>query len=169
MYRSTEQALYRAFNVAELFYQTAPLSELYQAPDWESSAVDNSSCSTPAERIEQDCQTHRLLKQSLSHSDFTLLKIIYCRSMDIEEWRTGLDTLTPMIKTQTGRIQFNRTMYEYTCISHLTHNRIKEIRFTSSTIKHNKKKVCSALDGLSDGAHYRAQCVLIDRDMVAVQ
>ena len=168
MYRSTEQALYRAFNVAELFYQKAPLCDLYRAPDWENPPIHTADIMTPSERIEQDCQTYRFLKDNLSSSDFTLLRVMYCRSLDVQEWRESINILEPQIIQHLGRIAFRPQLYEYVCVSHLTGQKIKQLKFTSSTVNRNRKKICQALDRISDQAHFQAKCFLVDRDMVAV-
>ncbi len=159
MYKSTEQALYRAFNVVEMFYQSSPLGDLYRAPDWESHPTMTEAMNK-TERIEQDCQTYMSLKKQLASNDFAILQVIYCRSMGVDEWREVLDQLTPCIQNLTGRIKFNRVVYEYICISHLTQNRMKEIYFKTRSIRHNKRLVCGALNTLSDRAHRMATDVL---------
>ena len=155
-----ERILYRAFNVSESFYQKSPLSDLYRAPDWDNRPVYDGEQMTPAERIEHDCQTLIRLKKGLPVSHFSLLEITYCRSLDADGWRTNLEYLTPVIQEVVKPIRFNRVMYEYTCISHLTGDRIKQLYFKSSTVRRNKEKVCEALNGLSKSAHEQAKWVL---------
>ena len=150
----------------ESFYQTSPLERLCNITDWESPPVSVPLALTPYERIEQDSQTLRTLKRNLSHPDFNVLKIIYCRNMDIEQWRASLDALIPSIKLQAGRIRFKRHLYEYTCIHYLTHQKIKAIRFSDSTVRHNKHRVCLILDNLSHAAHQRAKTLFLDNGMV---
>lgn len=166
MYPSTALALFRAFNVTESFYQTSPLERLCKIPDWDNASVPIPMAMTAHERIEQDSQTHRMLKQSLPNPDFNLLKIIYCRDMCVDDWRTSLDALTAGIRLRSGRIRFNRNLYEYTCISHLTHQKIKDLRFSHSTVRKNKSRVCLILDALSLDAHRRARVVFLDNEMV---
>ena len=166
MYKSTEQALYRAFNVVEMFYQTSPLSEMYRAPDWDSPppVLD---VLNKTERIEQDCQTYTTLKKQLSKNDFSLLQLIYCRSLDVDEWRVVLNNLTPHIQSLIGRIQFNTMAYEYICISHLTQYKMKEMYFKTRSVRHNKRTVCNALDTLSTRAHRNAEDVLSHKNLIA--
>lgn len=166
MYQSTEQALYRAFNVAEQFYQKAPLANLYRAPDWENPPPHTGNTMTPAERIEQDCQTYRLIKNNLSCSDFTVLMMVYCRSMGVDDWREALYRLKPSISNCLGRIDFQPQLYEYVCISHLTGQKIKQLRFTSVVVSRNRKRICAALDKITNEAHFRAKCFLQGREIV---
>lgn len=155
-----ECILYRAFNVSEFFYQKSPLSDLYRAPDWETPPVYDGERMTSLERIENDSQTLIRLKRGLPESDFALLETMYCRSMDADEWRTNLESISPIIQSIVKPVRFNRVMYEYTCISHLTGNRVKQLYFKSSTVRRNKERICKALDGISQGAHERARWVL---------
>ena len=155
-----ERTLYRAFNVSESFYQKSPISNLYRAPDWEASPVYDGEHMTSLERIESDSQTLIRLKRGLPKSDFALLETVYCRSLDADEWRTNLGFISPIIQSIVKPVRFNRVMYEYTCISHLTGNRVKQLYFKSSTVRRNKERICKVLDDISEGAHERAKWVL---------
>lgn len=160
MYKSLEQALYRAFNIVEMFYQKSPLSDLYKTPDWENHTGYTDSYLTPAEKVEMASRVYRLIKNNLLVSEYTVLRITYCRSMGADEWRNGLATLTPEIMKRTGRIKFNRCLYEYVCISHLTGNKIKELHIKNKTVRNNKRRVCSILDSIIYQAHESADRVL---------
>lgn len=165
MYQSTEHALYRAFNVSELFYQRNQLADLYRAPDWESYPIIENRL-TRLERIHQDAQIYRIIHKYLPDDVFHLLRIMYCRSLDVEEWRFSLHRLTPIISTKIGRIKFNPMIYEYTCIKKLTGNKLKSLRIHNDTARRNSKRVCAALSEMTESAHRKVQHLLEDRGIL---
>lgn len=166
MYQCIEHALYRAFNVSELFYQRNQLAELYRAPDWESQPAYTESRLTNIERIHADSKVLHVIRQQLSPDAFHLLRIMYCRSLDVEEWRFSLHKLKPIISTKIGRIKFNPMIYEYTCIKQLTGNKLKSLRIQNDTARRNSKRVCAALSEMTDTAHQKAQHVLEEQGIL---
>lgn len=165
MYQSTEHALYRAFNVCELFYQRNQLADLYRAPDWESYPVMENRL-TRLERIHQDAQIYRLIHKHLPDDCFHLLRIVYCRSLDIDQWRHSLHRLQPMLVIRIGRIKFNPRIYEYTCIKQLTGNKLKQLAIKNDNARRNNKRICAALDDMSNLAHQKAGHLLSTHNIV---
>ena len=144
--------------MAELLYSKSPLCWLYRSPDWETQP-ERSELS-PVERLLHDSLNLKKLKTGLSSGDFILLRVIYCRSMDAEEWRQAIVSLSPSISALVGKIRFNPVVYHYICISHLTGQKLTELNVKSQTARLNKQRVCSALSALSNQAHENAERLL---------
>ena len=165
MYLDLEHALYRAFNVSEQFYQRNQLADLYRTPDWETGPVMENRL-TRLERIHQDASIYRVINTELPADCFHLLRIVYCRSLDIEDWRYSLDQLKPMLSVRIGRIRFNPMVYEYTCIKQLTGNKLKKLYIKNESARRNNKKICHALSDMTELAHQKAERVLANREML---
>lgn len=166
MYLCVEHALYRAFNVSELFFQRNQLANLYRSPDWESRPAYTSESLTTIERIHEDSRVFRLIQSDLSNDAFHLLRIMYCRSLDVEDWRYSLHSINPKISMRIGRIKYNPMVYEYTCIKQLTGNKMKSLYIKNESARRNSKKICSALSDLSELAHQKAEHLLLDRGVL---